>query len=246
MELDKPFKKDKSGLWYIDSREVLIQKLDVKQVRDNKEPIKKKKPANFYSIDGIDNYIIKECVGRPRLLYTYQYLKLLKRLTARQEYITEIDFPIAYSKNYGKYNGLVIPYYESAISLTEIFNSDEPLKELLNYYHKDSDEKNNFICLLLEILERITDMRYQGIYYLDIHPGNFMIYNNSVKVIDFDPDCIYFNNPKLSQEQVLFYYDLFVAELLRRCGYEDIYFGRKIDFYDADISVRKLRKSLER
>jgi hypothetical protein len=246
MELEYPFKKDRRGLWYIDYKDVLIQKLDVKQERDKKEPIKAKKPAKFYSIEGIDNYIIKECVGKPRFLYSYSYLKLLKRLTARQEYIKEVEFPVAYSRNYGNYNGLVIPYYNPATSLTEIFNSEEPLKELLKYYHKDSDEINNFICLLLEILERITDMRYQGIYYLDIHPGNFMIYNNSVKVIDFDPDCIYFYNPKLSQEQVLFYYELFVSGLIRRCGYDDIYFGHKIDFYDADSSVRKLRKRLER
>ena len=102
-------------------------------------------------------------------------------------------FPIAYYQENSKLRGLVIPYYDKGISIRNVIKSNKTEKFMSLYNHSNNLEEN-FMYLYLEILSLLEKMYQEKISYLDIHGGNFIIYQNQIKVIDFDPRYVKFNN----------------------------------------------------
>lgn len=240
IELDKPFKLDKKGLWYLDSKSVDIDELYVKQMSGSPRD-----RAHFFSIKGMDNYIIKDSTMQPLTFNRYRNLKLLKQLSEKQEKVNNVDFPVAYYKSFNILRGIVIPYYKDAVALSEIINL-HPFSELKYFYNHDSNDIDNLVSLLLEILELISNMYNNGVYYLDIHSGNFLVYNNSVKVIDFEPGHIYFRDKEWNLRLILTNYAMLVEKIRRMYQFKDVFFHSGVDFYNTEMNVRALRKRLER
>lgn len=240
MENELPFRHDRKGLKYLDSRDIKTDEIIIKQMSGSYRD-----RAHFFAIDGNDDYIIKDCTMYPLILNRPRNLKLLKQLVEKQEEIKNVDFPIAYYKSFNILKGIVIPYYKDSASLREII-SLHPFEDLPNYYNHDSNEIDNLISLLLEILELISNMYDHKVYYLDIHTGNFLLYNNSVKVIDFEPGHVFFRDRKWNLKLILSNYAMLVEKIRRMYKFKEIFFHSGVDFYNTEMNVKALRKRLER
>lgn len=240
MEYNLPFKVDKKGLLYLDEEDIKIKNLDVKQV-----PVKDVIPAKFYAIDGINDLIIKDCTIKPFRFNRYENLKLLKSLIKRQENVDKVEFPIGYTQVNNKFRGTLIPYYKDAVSIYEVMTF-YTFEDLHQFYDKESDDIDNFVSILLEILEILKCLCENGIYYLDIGPTNFLLYNNSVKLIDFEPGRICFHEKKWNTDIMLMHYRVLVGTIIRNFKFKDAYLYREIDFSNAEYYVKDLRKRLER
>ena len=241
MNNELPFRIDRRGLKYLDSRDIKTHELYVKQMSGSYRD-----RAHFFAIDGINDYIIKDCTMYPLFFNRYRNLKLLKDLTDKQKEITNVDFPIAYYKSYERLKGIIIPYYQDATSLKELLYL-HTFTDLSNYYHHDSNEIDNLISLLLDILELISSMYNKGVYYIDIHSGNFLFYNNSVKVVDFEPGHVYFSDSsKCYLEIIMKRYESLVEKIRKRFGFKETFYYAGNSFYTAENNIKKLRKRLER
>lgn len=241
MENEELFRKDKKGLYYLDSRDVKISELYVKQMSGSY-----KDHAHFFKIDGFNDYIIKDSTLYPLFFNRSKNLKLLKELVEKQKEINNIDFPVAYYKSFNILKGIVIPYYPNSISLSEIIWLT-PFEEFKNIYNHDSNEVDNLVLFLLEILELLHSMYKHGIIYIDVHSGNFLIYNNGVKVVDFEPGYVFVTNNKgWNYERMLSNYGLLVDRICKRFGFKNIPFHAGEDFSDTELRVKSLRKRLER
>ena len=242
MEHELPLRLDRKGLCYLEAGDVSCKEIVFRH--HNNKPYEYQ--AHFYTIDGTDNYIIKDCTMYPLLFNRKRNLKLLKELINRQKYFTNIDFPIAYYKSYQMLKGIVIPYYKDSLSLYELlyFSSFSQLKE---HYNHESNEIDNLISLLLDILELISTMYYKGMCYVDINSSNFVFYKNNVKVIDFEPSRIYFKDrDDWYLKRILSNYELLVEGVSRRYNFKPLLFNAGDDFYSAEESVKGLKRRLER
>ncbi len=240
MELEQPFKLDRRGIWFLDDNDIKVEQMFFQQFN---KPYSDR--ASFLKIDGIDNYIIKDCTVYPYFFNCYRNLKLLKKLNKKQKDIDNIDFPVAYYKSEDKLKGIVIPYYKDAVSLTKLI-SFYSFDDLKNYYNHDNDEINNLISLLLEILELLKSMYDKGVFYLDIHSGNFLIYDNGVKVIDFEPGHVFFRDKNWHLKIILNNYSLLVDRIRRKYNFKEVFFHSGEDFYNTEMNVKALKKRLER
>ena len=78
------------------------------------------KKREFYIVEGIDNYIIKDSTMEPIMFNSIRNKRLLENLVNKQEKIPEVEFPIGYYKHSGSMKGFIIPYYKDSISLRKI------------------------------------------------------------------------------------------------------------------------------
>ncbi len=241
MDYQEPFRKDRKGLYYLDSKDVKVEELVLKQfVRPYYEQ------AIFYKIEGISDYIIKDCTRYPYFFNRIRNLHLLKKLVEKQKIIDNIDFPIAYYKSLNMLKGFVIRYYHNASSLKEIA-SLYSLPQLNYYYSHENNEIDNFISLLLDILDLIRNMYDNGVYYTDIHMGNFLFYKNIVKVIDFEPGYVFFTDQnEYHLNIILKEYELLVNQLIRAFELKRILFHSGNEFYSTEQNIKLIRKRLER
>ena len=241
MEIKEPFKVDKKGLVYLDSRDIKIDKLCFQEIK--KSYYKKR---DFYTIDGIDNYIIKDSTMEPLVFNVVRNKKLLENLVSKQEKIPEVEFPIGYYKNLGSMKGFIIPYYKDSISLRKIMYLHE-FSDLTKFYNHSSDEVDNLICLLLNILELISKMYNNGVTYMDVHGGNFVFKDNEIKVIDFDPGYVFFDEKdKKHFTLMLNNYLTLVEKVCRKLGFKDILLNNCETFMETENKVKSLKKQLER
>ena len=240
MDYKLPFKKDRHGLLYLNEEDIKITNLESRKIiRENVLP------AKFYAIEGTLDIIIKDCTISELLLNRYRYLKLLRKLINKQPNIKNIDFPIGYFQSNNEFKGLLIPYYKESISLDEVI-TNYTFDDLNTFYNKKENDIDNFIALLLEIIDILKTLVNNGIYYLDIGPGNFLIYNNSIKLIDFAPSSVFFNDKKLNIRLMLIHYSSLVNELIKEFGFKNIDFKIEENFYNTEWNVKDLRKRLER
>ena len=239
-ELSPPFRKDHNNLWYINAHDVKTSEIIfhdlVKSYGERR---------HFYKIDGIDNYVIKDSTMYPLTFNRIKNLSLLKNLSCRQEEFTNIDFPVAYYQSFKMLKGIIIPYYEDSISLRKLIYL-QSFDDLNTYYHQASNEMDNLITLLLEILELIVSMYDKNICYLDIHSGNFLLYNNSVKVIDFEPGYVYFQKKDKYYYRMAKNYAMLVERICHRFGFKEISLKPEGTFLETETKVKALRKELER
>ena len=240
MERKLPFKLDKAGIWYIDFLDITIDEIFFDKINSSYRDY-----THFFKIEEINDYIIKECRKNSSFFDRYRELKLLKQLIKKQEKLLNIDFPVAYYKRNNRLEGIVIPYYKNAVSLKELLHL-HTFEDLHVFYNHANNEIDNLISLLLDILKLISIMYDNGIYYLDIHSGNFLVYNNCVKIIDFEPGRIYFKKSNLNTRLILNNYALLVDKISRMYGFKEIFFRSGIDFYNTEKSIESLRKKLER
>ena len=83
--------------------------------------------------------------------------------------------------------------------------------------------------------------------FADVNTGNFIIYNNEIKVIDFEPGHIHFSDKyKKYMTQALSKYASLVDIICWKYRFKKVNFKSGEDFYSTEQNVLALRKRLER
>ena len=236
------FKLDKDNLWYIEDNDI------------NKSPIYFPKVGlfynehvkRFYKVDGIDNLIIKDTSHYPLFFNQTRNKKLLKELLLREDDIPSVDVPQAYFKKNNRIMGMFVPYYPNSVSYTRLINFHSK-QDVLNYYNHDSDTDYNLLLLCLETLNILKELYDAGIAYLDINDGNFLIYNNQVKVIDFEPGFVKITkNKEIYLYRIVDKYLQLVKLILYRLNFSESISVYGSNFQDIEESVKRLEKVIKR
>ena len=241
MEYVGPFKQDKNGLWYLDSKDIKTNEIFFKESGKSYS-----KRTSFYEIEGVDNYFIKDSTMYPFFFNKSRHLKLLKKLIEKQNKFDDIDFPFAYYKGLGLFKGIVNPYYKGALSLDNI-TVTRNFNALKNYYNHESDEIDNFQALFLDVLEILHQMYKNNIYYTDARLPNFVVFNNKVKIVDFEPGYVHFKDyDNWHLQRMLSAYASSVDSARKRYGFKTVKFNPGEDFYETELNLKSLCKRLER
>ena len=244
MEIKDLLKLDKKGIPYLDSKDVTIEEIAFKRYARPYQRTQYEK--EFFKIEGIDDYIIKDTTLYPLFFNHNSNLKLIGKLIEKQELIEEVDFPIAYFKGLFGIRGAVIPYYEDGKSIRELMNIYR-FEELKKFYNHESNDIDNLISMFLDILYLLIIMYNKGVCYTDANTGNFVVYKNIMKVLDFEPRDIYFSD---KYRRYLKYALSKYASLINIVCWK--YFAKKVnfvsgeDFYSTEKKVLELKKVLER
>ena len=157
---------------------------------------KKTNKSSFYELLTLKDYLIKYS---HTVLDKDTYFMMLKTFKDTQDKITLTNLPIGYYEEKDTLKGTIIPYYKDSISLAEITESKN-LDNLSKYYFHDDDKLHNLYILLNNILDILEELQNNGICYIDSNPSNFLIKDNQIKLIDFDPKYILYglNNKNIN------------------------------------------------
>ena len=204
-------KKDKKGLLYLEDNNIFSKTcLNI----DKRKGVDEFYQSLFYPIQSTEEYIIKyNCTE-----FTRKQIKRIKEMLAilieKQKDIKMTDFPIAYYTYMERLSGLIIKYYKDSISCDRIFDLQD-IELLGKYYYHDEDNIRNTFMLFDDILNILQELIDNNIYYLDINPGNFVIFDNQVKLIDFDYRLIQFEKSELLLNIIKCRYFNMIRKMLR-------------------------------
>ena len=82
-----------------------------------------------------------------------------------------------------------------------------------------------------------------GIIYTDVHGGNFLIWQNKLKLIDFDPKRVFFEDSKdILLRAMLSNYETLVFMLYKRFNIRELYPYTARNFNGMRRHVKKLEK----
>lgn len=198
-------KVDKYGFLYLDEEYILNEELNY---YDNLEKIK----SRFFTIDSTDEYIVKYHLEKLNNKEVLQMLEKVYSINACK--LSNIDFPIGYYKENDKIRGLIIPNYPFTVSLRHavIHNNID------KYYNHSEDKRENVLYLLNDILKILENLYDNDIIYTDINPGNFVFWQNEIKIIDFDPKYIFYKENDFYFKMMLWNYRDLVCYVCKRCG----------------------------
>ena len=235
--LGKPFIQDHNGIFYLDSKDINIKEFNFHEILPSYC-----KQRKFYYIENVDDYIIKDTTRLPILFNKHETKKVLKKFKDNQDKFDDIDFPVGYYLDNKKIMGTIVPYYKDAISVRKMISLFS-LGELKNYYLHEDNEKRNLVCLCLEILDLIEKMFQEDIIYTDINAGNFLVYNNTIKVVDFEPDYVHFTkNKNWYYKRILSNYNLLINYIWHNYKFNNVFYRPGESFDDAKDLVKSLYK----
>ncbi len=171
---------DNSGLFYYDENSC---GKEISFIKDNRK-VNQYAVSRFYELLGNNEQIIK-C---PKFNFDSDKVRnMLEHFIVLAKKVKLTDLPTSYYMEKDKLKGTVIPYYKDAPSLYNIMDTNR-LSTLMNYYKKDDDKIHNLFILFNDVLDIIEELKDNDIMYYDINPGNFVIQNNKIQLIDFDPE----------------------------------------------------------
>ena len=213
-------KFDNQGLPYFNELDKGKQIVFNVPKNQNKKTIK----SNFYELLTLKDYLIKYS---NTTLNNEAYFTMLKIFKDIQNKINLTDLPIGYYKENEILKGTIIPYYKSSISLLET-TKNKNLNDLNKFYHHDDDKLHNLYILLNKILDILEELQDNGISYIDSNPSNFLIKDNQIKLIDFDPKYLLYglNNKNIN------------ATLKR---FDDLVYVLHLDFKIANLPIYKAK-----
>lgn len=187
-----------------------------------KSRYKKTTNSYFYKLLTLKDYIIKYS---KKEISKDEYLNMLKVFQDVKENITLTDFPIGYYEEESILKGTIIPYYQDSISLLQT-TENKSLADLKKYYYHDDDDLHNLYVLLNNILDILEELQNNGISYIDSNPSNFLIKDNQIKLIDFDPKYLYYG---LNNKNIC-------ATLLR---FDDLIFFLHLNFKLDNLAIHQ-------
>ena len=203
-------KVDKKGLLYLD---MAIDKSDKVFLNPNKNNC-------FYRIPSTTEYIVK--YNNRNVIYDdcVQIERMLEEFNKRRGKLHNIDLPIGYYLEDELIKGLIVYCYDNAISLRDFCNIKD-LSALTKYYCHEDHLLKNLIRLYLEIISIVEEMLDSKMYYLDIHSGNFVLFNNQLKLIDFEPNQIAFNKDNnVYYERIVFAVSMLINYINHQVGFD--------------------------
>lgn len=244
-------KVDKDGLLYIDDNTDMYKRLLNLDHRNVHEYF----ANNFFSIPGTKDYIIKKPLTIWDKRLRERYKEMLIKLVERQKLIKKTDFPIGYQRENRKMEGLIVRYYEpskTSISLDQIKTKEcferavNKVQLLKQYYFHDEDDIHNFFLFLLDVLDAIYEMFENGVYYIDINPGNIVFYQNNAKIIDFDPSRVTFDNKDLKLQTIMKLFVDLVNMLLEDYELYDYVDATLHNFEEAKTFTKRIEEKARR
>ena len=204
-------KVDKEGLLYLEDGDVsrkspfLIDKRNFNCERYYSN--------GFYRIPGSDDYIVKYSYTA----FTRKERKCIKNmlyyLVSKQSLFPDIDFPIGYYNDNRKLAGLIVKYYKDSVSCDDVFNMRD-IFAISKYYAHDDGVVRNLFLLFNDILNLSEKLFEEGIYYIDLNPGNILLVDNEIKLIDFDHNYVKFDNKDKCLASILGIYSRLMKEVL--------------------------------
>lgn len=106
---------------------------------------------------------------------------LIQKLHEYGKNVKKTIFPYGVVTKNGNVIGQAMPYYYNEISLTDA-----------------ARDGNNPYTLFLEALDLIKELYDNGIIYIDIHGGNFLLTPTGLKLIDFEKEAIAFKDEDMA------------------------------------------------
>lgn len=244
MEIKDVF-TDKDGIVYKNLRQIAFSKDNIygnlgKLVNETNREVKDGfgKPSNTLSQEGV--YIYKSNYDEKKALRVYKCFlepnfngyrdeKLLTRLQKLQSKIELTTFPVGIVTLDGNIIGQEIPYYEEHNQFYEI-KEELTTKELLLLYRK---------CLLI-----IEELNKKGINYVDIHAKNFLVDSTlDVKLIDFEPFLVRFNDEYELKRSLMNYYNM--VNLINERLNLNVHYEKPESIEEAHRNIDILTKKLK-
>ena len=127
---------------------------------------------------------------------------------------------------------------------------NEDLESLQKYIYRDDDSLHNLFLVYLEVLDILEELFENGVSYFDVNAGNFVIYNNEVKIIDFESQFIFFEKSKRNEHIIIYNYLDTLNQLVKAfdineyadCLINEKEFGKiRSIVYNFENNIRKFR-----
>ena len=229
-------KVDKEGLLYTDDRKLLKTDsllIDYRCFKNDRYY-----QNGFYPLPSTIDYIIKYSFTPFMKKEREEYYEMLSKLVDKQKDVPNVDFPIGYFRRNLKLAGLIIRYYQSGMSCDRIFENQD-IEELSKYYYHDDDNIHNLFLLLDDVLDLVYEMFENGVYYFDLNAGNLILIDNRVKIIDFDPRFVKFDDKDNRLEIIMATYSWLIRDAM---NYINIpyYLGYFRNFEEVKRYTKKL------
>ena len=225
-------KFDHDGILYLDKK--IDEKDSITFENSNKS-----RYYRFYHIPSTQEYIIKYRIQNLSSNDITITKNMLEEFNKIREKVLSIDLPIGYYVENKKIKGLIIYYYQQALSLKD-FLCQYTFSDLLQYYSREDNPYQNIIKMYLDIISLIEQLLDEHVYYWDIHSGNFIFYQNQVKLIDFEPTELSFaKDNRLFYERILYALKMLINHTNMKLG---LY-----SYLEKDInSITKLKEEVKR
>lgn len=159
--------------------------------------------------------------------------KLISFLQSKQHLIKNVDFPLGVVTIENEVIGQIIYLYKNSQTIFSYLNSIKGI----NIFEKE------YYDLLLKVLNILKSLYENDIFYIDIHPNNFLIVDGSIKIIDFENHSI--DNSKDKEKY-------FIHNLCYIIKFINNYFNMECDidkndsFEEVYHKVRKRKENYER
>ena len=234
---------DKEGLLYYKNRN--ITSLNPLLIDNRKIEEDRYYQHSFYSFPSTDEYIIKYCCT----VFTRKEIKIIKemllKLREKQNDLPNIDFPIGYFIERKKLAGIIVKYYKNGVSCDNVIEKGD-IEALGKYYYHDEDNNHNLFLLLNDYLDLLYEMFENGIYYLDTNPGNIILDDNKVKIIDFDHGYVKFDNKDNCLKSIMWGFNYLLKYINRYYYNYELSIDACKDFDESKKYLKKLENSIHR
>ena len=211
-DVPKNLLQDKNGLFFLKKSDIEKNSISFYDCFIKNGEMAK---AFFYCIKGNNSYIVKKHNFLNRKKEQDAIIEMLEHFKIISKLLNKVDLPIGYYKELGKVKGIIIPYYENAISIMNMM-LNYSLDDIKKIYFYDDDNIYNLFHIFLEIISLIEEMYENQMFYYDINDNNFLIYQNEIKVIDFEPYRVIFNEDTKTFPIIAFNYLLLLNEILKK------------------------------
>lgn len=154
--------------------------------------------------------------------------KLISFLQSKQHLVKNVDFPVGVVTVENEVIGQIIYLYKNSQTIFSYLNSIKGNNKFEKVYYD----------LLLKVLNILKLLYENDIFYVDIHPNNFLIVDESIKIIDFENHSIDNSNDK---EKYFMHNLCYIIKLINR------YFGIDCDIKREDsfeVVYQKVREKV--
>ncbi len=233
-------KRDKDGLLYTDDKNLIKDNmfLDKREIDLDQKYF----THGYFRLNSTLDYIIKYSYTELTKNQSDEFKMMLYELVSKQKDVLKTDFPIGYFRERKKVNGLIIKYYPNGISLDNLLKEHD-INLIKNYYYLDDDMVHNVFLMLENLIDNICEMFYNGVYYTDINLGNFILTDNEIKVIDFEPANVKFDNRDLRLRYILQYLSSLIFKVLKEYELDSSFRDKTLSFEETKKMVKKLENN---
>ncbi len=154
--------------------------------------------------------------------------KLISFLQSKQHLVKNVDFPVGVVTVENEVIGQIIYLYKNSQTIFSYLNSIKGNNKFEKVYYD----------LLLKVLNILKLLYENDIFYVDIHPNNFLIVDGAIKIIDFENHSIDNSNDK---EKYFMHNLCYIIKLINRYFEIDCDIKREDSF---EVVYQKVREKV--